>query len=556
MNSDTSIKKFSTVFHLERDHPKFNQVRGKRGQPTSFVSILRHGQCCHFRISRLSETVTQDLRSRNLGPDLFGASFSVEAAFFIRRDPRSITDFEIDFNVHHTLITTTMAMMLSILLRNQRTALPVARTTRLFSDATASATKSSFTRPIRRAVTQEERTALRAERKERATRVLQQQQLQQQGGAAATDASGAATGGSRTSLKFSRWMWYAGVGVPSALLVWGLNDRDSPPAQVCRAIGLTGFVAGFTDKIAMPSHDKLLPDWSQMPNVPHDIPIPHTLVLDLENTLVSSTWDRKYGWRHAKRPGVDKFLHELAQYYEIVLYSPSIDGIADPVVTSLDKHGCIMHRLYRDATYYHNGVHVKDLNRLNRNVNRMIVLDDDPAEVQFNPENHIRVKPYTDPSDRNDTTLARITPFLVEIAREGYGNIPELLRQYQGMDADQIADEHERRIQELRMYRERRTQHGLGGFVRGSGGGNLPAPELLPEDDSYSKGSSPQLTAKDIAGAAPPSEGSGDGIVAWMNRRAKEKEEHQMRKMEKWNEIMLKKQKQKREEAERQQAQS
>jgi import inner membrane translocase subunit TIM50 len=436
-------------------------------------------------------------------------------------------------------------MMLPILLRQQRTAL--ARSTRFLSDATAPVAKSSVTRPTRRAVTQEERTALRAERKERATRVLQEQQ--QQGGATATEA--ASSGASRTSLKFSRWMWYAGVGVPSALLVWGLNDHDSPPAKVSRAIGLTGLVSGFTENIAKPSHDKLLPDWSQMPNVPHDIPIPHTLVLDLENTLVSSTWDRKYGWRHAKRPGVDKFLHELAQYYEIVLYSPSIDGIADPVVTSLDTHGCIMHRLYRDATYYTNGVHVKDLNRLNRNVNRMIVIDDDPAEVQFNTENLIRVKPYTDPTDRTDNTLARITPFLVEIAREGYSNIPELFRQYQGMDADQIADEHERRIQELRMYRDRRTHGGLGGLVRGSGGGNLPEPELTPTDaNAYSSSSPQQLTAKDIAGAAPPKDDAGDGLMSWMNRRAKEKEEHQMRKMEKWNEVMLKKQKQKREAAE------
>lgn len=59
---------------------------------------------------------------------------------------------------------------------------------------------------------------------------------------------------------------------------------------------------------------------------------------------------------------------DMAQYYEIVLYSPSLDGVADPVVMSLDKHGCIMHRLYRDATYYTNGVHVKDLSRLNRNI--------------------------------------------------------------------------------------------------------------------------------------------------------------------------------------------
>lgn len=457
------------------------------------------------------------------------------------------------------LTMTMMAMkarMLPTLLRHSRTAsTPVTGLSRsgnrFLSEGTTTSTATA--RPVRRTVTPQERAVLRAERKERATQVLQQQQ--QQGGEAVTATSASSsTGGSRTSLKFSRWMWYAGVGLPSALLIWGLNDTNSPPAKLSQITGFSRFISSFTDQIAKPSHDKLLPDWSQMPNVPHDIPIPHTLVLDLENTLVSSTWDRKYGWRHAKRPGVDKFLQELAQYYEIVLYSPSIDGIADPVVTSLDKHGCIMHRLYRDATYYTNGVHVKDLNRLNRNVNRMIVLDDDPAEVQFNPENHIRVKAYTDPSDRTDTTLARITPFLVELAREGYNDIPAVLRQYQGMDADEIANEQERRIEQVRMHRDRRTQQGLGGFARS--GGNLPSPELAPEDESkfYRPSGQPaQLTAKDIAGAAPPSEDDNAGLMGWMNRRAKEKEEHQMRKMEKWNEVMMKKQKARLEEAERQQ---
>jgi len=294
-----------------------------------------------------------------------------------------------------------------------------------------------------------------------------------------------------------------------------------------------------------------------MPNVPHDIPVPPTLVLDLENTLVSSTWDRKYGWRHAKRPGVDKFLHELAQYYEIVLYSPSIDGIADPVVTSLDRDGCILHRLYRDATYYHNGVHVKDLRRLNRSLRRMVVVDDDPDEVQFNLENLIRVKPYTDPTDRTDDTLLRLLPFLVEIAREGYDDVPKLLSQYRGMDADQIADEQERRIAELSSRRQQQRS-ALGGFARG-GMANLPEPELPPAADGalyggQSVGAPQQLTAKDIAGKSPDQDPTRqEGISGWMARRAKEKEEHQMRKLEKWNEVMMKKQRQKREEAEQQQ---
>lgn len=282
-----------------------------------------------------------------------------------------------------------------------------------------------------------------------------------------------------------------------------------------------------------------------MPNVPHDIPVPHTLVIDLDNTLVSSTWDRKYGYRHAKRPGVDQFLRTMAMYYEIVLFSPSIDGMADPVVTSLDKEGCIMHRLYRDATVYKNGVYIKDLDRLNRNVNRIVVLDDDPEEVQFHPHNVIKIKPYTDPTDRTDNSLERITPFLIEIARENYGDIPSLMRQYHGMDSDEIADEIERRINLIRYDRIERTNRGLGGLAPRN---NLPEPEL-PAENVYATPTRPvQLTAKDIAGKAP-GEAESNGLVGWMQRRAKEKEEHQMRKMEKWQQVMMDRQKRKSQEA-------
>jgi hypothetical protein len=63
-----------------------------------------------------------------------------------------------------------------------------------------------------------------------------------------------------------------------------------------------------------------------------------------------------------------------------------------------------------------------------------------------------------------------------------------------------------------------------------------------------------QLTAKDVVGAAPPPQGG--GMVEWMHQRAKEKEEHQMRKMEKWNKVMLKKHRAKREAQEKAQQSS
>jgi hypothetical protein len=185
-----------------------------------------------------------------------------------------------------------------------------------------------------------------------------------------------------------------------------------------------------------------------------------------------------------------------------------------------------------------------------------VVLDDDPAALQFQPENLIRVKPYDNPNDREDDTLERITPLLVEISREGYDDIPDLLRQFHGMDADEIADEFERRVADVRIRRDQITQRGLGGFASGR---DLPPPELPPDISvglgAGASGQQSQLTAKDLVGSAPPSESSESGVIGWLQRRQKQQEEHNKEKFGLWNEVMMKKQAEKKKRMEEQQQQ-
>ena len=426
------------------------------------------------------------------------------------------------------------------------------------------ARRESTAAPVRREVTKAERAANRAARKERANAFIGgvgsaaagAEEAVVAGQSAATAA--AAVGGGRAQQKGSsapgpvfdatRLAWYAAVAIPTALIGWGIADEDSPPARLSRMIGLTGVI----EEYAKPARTKLLPDWNQIPNIPPDFPAPPCLVIDLESTLVCSTWDRKYGWRHAKRPGVDKFLALMAQYYEIVIWTPSPDGLAGPVVDSLDSKGYVMHRLFRDSTNYHNGVHCKDLSWLNRPLRKIVALDDDPEALKFQPENLIRMKPYDDPSV-DDDTLERITPLLVEISREGYDDIPGLLRQFRGMDADEIAEEHERRVGDLRARRERTARRGLGSFASSSKAHSMPPPELPPNfAGGGGDGGVQQLTAKDLVGSAPPPEASESGVVGWLQRRQKQQEELNKDKFELWNEVMMKKQAEKKRKMEEQ----
>lgn len=80
----------------------------------------------------------------------------------------------------------------------------------------------------------------------------------------------------------------------SALLFWGIMspEQDSIPSQISRTVGLTDLWNKLAEPWTAPHRDELLPSWP-MPNVPQDLPCPHTLVVDLEGTLVNSSWDRK-----------------------------------------------------------------------------------------------------------------------------------------------------------------------------------------------------------------------------------------------------------------------
>lgn len=156
-------------------------------------------------------------------------------------------------------------MMMSKLVLAQR-ASSRAFSRRLFSDATGAVSKPQNS--IRRTnVTSEERAALRKARKERGMQAIQQQQ-QQGGGSGAANAEAMASSANKSSpvmnLGSSRWVWYMGVAIPTGLLVWGLNDSDSPPAKLSNAIGFTGLISNLTDDFTKPSHQKLLPDWSQV----------------------------------------------------------------------------------------------------------------------------------------------------------------------------------------------------------------------------------------------------------------------------------------------------
>jgi hypothetical protein len=164
---------------------------------------------------------------------------------------------------------------------------------------------------------------------------------------------------------------------------------------------------------AEPSRDKLLPDHDPRAKG-REKP---TLVVSLDGTLLESQWTRQFGWRYAKRPGVDEFLTALAPLYEIVLWTDALSS-AEPVIDKLDPRRLIRHRLYRDATTYQGGLHRKDLAALNRDVANVVIVDCDANCFSLQPGNGIAVTPYHADEDpkKEDAQLKRLIPFLAFFA--------------------------------------------------------------------------------------------------------------------------------------------
>lgn len=158
--------------------------------------------------------------------------------------------------------------------------------------------------------------------------------------------------------------------------------------------------------IQEPSREKLLPD----PLKPPYYQPKYTLVLELKDVLVHPDWTYQTGWRFKKRPGVDTFLEQLAGDFEIVVFTAEQGMTVFPILDALDPKGYIMYRLVRDATHFVDGHHVKNLDNLNRDLSKVIVIDWNRNSTKMHPENTFNIERWLGNDD--DLQLLDLVAFL------------------------------------------------------------------------------------------------------------------------------------------------
>ena len=157
--------------------------------------------------------------------------------------------------------------------------------------------------------------------------------------------------------------------------------------------------------------NKVKPPFLGPSNNPNKI---FTLVLDLDETLVHYVEEESRAYVQV-RPYTDYFLSEMGKYFEIVIFTAAAEDYADIVLNELDKNNAIDYKLYRKHTEQINGVFIKDLSKLGRDINKVVIIDNNKDNFSLQPENGLHICSFL--GDQNDDELYLLCDDLMKIVK-------------------------------------------------------------------------------------------------------------------------------------------
>ena len=180
----------------------------------------------------------------------------------------------------------------------------------------------------------------------------------------------------------------------------------------------------FDNELTLKMNDKVEIKVPYLPPKKSDDKREYCLVLDLDETLVHFFEDNYEAYVKV-RMGAEHFITVLSQYCEIVIFTASTKYYCDIVIDGLDCKNLIDYKLYREHTYDYNGINVKDLSKLGRDLTKVIIIDNIEENYTFQPKNGLNIIDFE--GDENDNELQFLLKDLLEIVSVPGKNVLEEL---------------------------------------------------------------------------------------------------------------------------------
>ena len=152
----------------------------------------------------------------------------------------------------------------------------------------------------------------------------------------------------------------------------------------------------------------------------------YTLVVDLDETLVHYIEEENRAFVQV-RPYADYFLTEMGKYFEIVIFTAAAEDYADIVLNELDKNNVINFKLYRKHTEQINGIFIKDLSKLGRDISKVIIIDNNKDNFSLQPENGLHICSFV--GDQNDDELYSLSEDLMKIVNSKKDDIRPIIKE-------------------------------------------------------------------------------------------------------------------------------
>lgn len=112
-----------------------------------------------------------------------------------------------------------------------------------------------------------------------------------------------------------------------------------------------------------------------------------------------------------KRPHCDDFLRRVCKWYNLVVFTASVQEYADPVIDWLEaERKFFSKRLYRQHCTFRGGAYIKDLSGVEPDLSKVVILDNSPASYAFHIDNAIPIEGWI--SDPTDNDLMNLIPLL------------------------------------------------------------------------------------------------------------------------------------------------
>ena len=150
-----------------------------------------------------------------------------------------------------------------------------------------------------------------------------------------------------------------------------------------------------------------------------------SLVIDLDETLISLKLNNKNKGILKFRPYLFDFLNNLKPYYELISFTYGTKNYAEPIINEIEsKKKYFDIKLFREHSIIIGKDFVKDISRIGRPMSKIIIVDNININYRLNQENGILIYPFYEDNFKFDKALLELKNILLEIYKK-YDDIRE-----------------------------------------------------------------------------------------------------------------------------------